>query len=312
MNTRHFFLLPGFVLILASCGEKGKPQEHTSSDSVSTSVALERPAAPKFKKITEYKISAEDTTGFVFKVRHFDNNGNETKVEEFSYYGTGESAGTIEKTYDEKGHLSTVVITDDKGMKTEETVTCNDKGQKIKVVTKRSDGYKGIDEYGYDDHGNQTIWTNYQNGKHFETYKDYNSYDEKGRKVHERSVYADPSGKKADIIRSIVRYEYKGDDTIPSSVFNYDQDSVLIGTRKSEIKGQVVLEKHFNGQEIENQNEYTYNAYGEIISERAMGPDGVVWYTNTYRFDKYGKEVFQLYKETEGDSWGSRYVIEYQ
>lgn len=109
----------------------------------------------------------------------YDENGNEILQIVYEFWAESQRS---DSTYDEKGNLIHLEVTDSDGNTTiVQDYTYDEKGNRLKTIDRSGDGAERITEYAYDEAGNQTGWQYYEDGvlqEYVETF-----YDDQGRKT---------------------------------------------------------------------------------------------------------------------------------
>ncbi len=262
----------------------------------------------------EYKISPADTIGTLIKEITYDKAGNESESLVYDYLGGGGLESKIFWKYNAVGQKIEMVRVDQEGTKTTESTEYNEKGLVKKRSWTRSTGQSGTDEFTYNEKNDMILMKGLQNGRPFVTRVYTLGYDEKGRKIYQKSIEKDPEGAEKDLFLSLTHYEYRGDDTLPSAELQYLEDSTLRSREEFiyDSTAALIRETQFINGKKESINEYKYNELKECISNEAKSGGGALWFTHTYRYNPYGKKVYMMYVHTDGDAWGSRWELDYE
>lgn len=168
----------------------------------------------------------------------YDENGNE--ILRIVYEFWSETQRSV-STYDEKGNLIHLEVTDSDGNATiVQDYTYDEAGNRLKTIDQSDEGTERVTEYTYDEAGNQTGWRYTENGV-LQEYVEY-LYDDQGRKTFsarydgagaqqhywEYSYSADGSSMTTSYSGERSTIEYYDGSGLPVRIEAYDGDGNLI------------------------------------------------------------------------------------
>lgn len=167
----------------------------------------------------------------------YDENNVLTKETKLYYNG---SHSVYEYTYDENGNCTLETLSGSSGITSTISYSYNAEGRLIKKISALTEDFKIITEYAYDEKGNEIVksFTTADGSQYANRYE----YDENGNLI--KVVYGSSSG----------------EETVTN--FTYDEK----GNKLSEFSGSGDTLDIFN---------YTYDAYGNLITRTHTAPDGV-------------------------------------
>jgi len=302
-------VLSSFALLTWHCSNAPKEQEQTA-ERTPVPPNKKREKAPLIKVLREFKISPEDSIGYLTKEVFYNEKGLQIKSQAYNFYGTGEKEGLVTWEYNDKGHcIKSVTVFD--GEVTNYTYKNDEQGNKISEEWSRKNGLHDKSEYVYKD-GKlvEEKFFNDDNG----TYENSNFYeyvkDEKGRLKTEKRV-SKPSDGSAPVVDYQTDYTYLDNDSVKEKIYNNGAVNPRTVYTYDEA-GNAIQETEYEGDSISTVIQTWFNEYGEYILDSLWtGNKQTYQLRNVYSYDKYGNDIFHMYSHSDGDAWGSRYEIEY-
>lgn len=272
-----------------------------------------RPDAPPLKSITRYKTSPEDSVGTLLTKEIYNDKGLKTEFISYDYYGSGEEDGRTTYEYNDKGLLVKMVSKGDQTTTNE--YTYDDNGRKLTEKWSRPNGQGAGTEYIYNDKGDVVEMKYYdEKGKYdFSRTREY-VYDSKDSIIEELGweKYTDGS---ADLHQFHLTTKYNDKGQVVENGNVRENGIVYARTEHSyDAAGNHTLSVEYNERDVvETRDVYEYNEYGEAVKSMTYNgtDDESLQFTNTYKHDQYGNQVYMMYVHTDGEAWGERTVYEY-
>jgi YD repeat-containing protein len=271
--------------LLAACGEQksgGQADKNVTAPRVNKTY----PPAPMVKAIQEYKFFfPDDTVGFLLRKETFNDKGLKTEAIEFDY-NTGKRQ-TDRTTYEYDGKGSLVKLSNNSG---KSTFTYNNKGLKATETLVKSNGRTFKTEYFYDDKDQLVEMKWYENGKFTHGKAWEHRYDAKD------SIIAIGWRKAEFQPHTTLKYDDEG-RLIEKHLFNDDGREHKSYAYRYDEAGNLTEQTEFDEGRLFKKEISEYNEYGRCTKSQTVGSDGKMEHETTYRYDKYGNRIYELYVE---------------
>lgn len=300
-----------FLLVIAlfswQCNNKATPKEGTA-------VLLpikKHEKSPQIKVLREFKITPEDSIGFLLVETFYNNKGLIEKTQNYSFNGTGEKDILRTWEYNDKG-LCVKAVTQDGSEVTTDVYAYDENGKKVSEAWSRPNGQGEKTEYIYKE--GRLAERKYYDEKGKYDYSRVNEYelDEKGRVKAEKQweKYTDGT---PDLLQYHITKTFYDNDSLKEKKSLREDGSVSDRTEYLyDGNGSKIEEKNYDDSSATDVSRLWYNEYGENILDTLWNGDKVSYqYRNVYGYDNYGNYIYHMYTHQDGEAWGSRYEIEF-
>ncbi len=269
------------------------------------------------KRINIYKIDPSDEKGSLLETRFFNEKGQVIKIFSYDYYGSGEIEDSTTFAYNAQGQKVQEIAY---GSQTTTTYSYDEQGRLSEESWSRPNGQGASSKNRYNASGDLVETQHFDAAGVYDFSRIYElGYDRKGRVIKEQKweKYSDGS---EDLMLYHVGYTYNSVDSL--MVKEYYSDNGVAGSRTEytyDEQGRLTMELEISDiglkEEERQKTVYHYNKAGqEVKSENFSIYEGKesLNYTHTYRYDKYGHQVWMMYEHADGnDAWGERRVYEF-